>query len=128
MRLCALHRTRCLQVHSTHPRSKISLGGVHFHEAYVEPLRRSLIPPKLRFLTLTDWHHIPGPLTDLLQALVACPSVGLVYFMNLQLDVSHTGPPLSCAYYWGANVSFTGMSGDAIAEFNRLLDYPYLED
>ncbi|KAH9924536.1 uncharacterized protein B0H18DRAFT_1211793 [Fomitopsis serialis] len=96
---------------------ELSMGGVHFHEAYVEPLRRSLIPPKLRFLTLTDSHH----------ALVACPSVGLVHFMDLQLDVSYTGPPLPRAYYWGADVSFTGMSGDAVAEFNRLLDYPYLE-
>jgi len=103
------------------------MGGVPFHEAYAVPLRQSLMPPKLRFLTLTDSHHAPVPLIDLLQALVACPNVGLVHFMNLQLDVSYTGPPLPRAYYWGADVSFTGMSGDAIAEFNRLLDHPYLE-
>ncbi|KAH9924519.1 uncharacterized protein B0H18DRAFT_1011525 [Fomitopsis serialis] len=108
---------------------ELSMGGVHFLEAYLDALLRSPILPMLTHLFLTGYasHHRPIPLIDLLQCLVLCQHIEVVRFTSLQLDASHTDRSLLQSHDWGADAHFTDMSGDVIAEFHRLLYYPWGE-
>ncbi|KAH9924553.1 uncharacterized protein B0H18DRAFT_1175263 [Fomitopsis serialis] len=108
---------------------ELSMGGVHFRESYVVPYPQAPLPPKLRYLTLTDYdsQNIPFSVFDFVTALITCKNLFRLHLKNLRLDISDTGtssprqPPWN--YNFGFNLDFTDMSGDVIAELNRLLQY-----
>ncbi|TFY59220.1 hypothetical protein EVJ58_g5911 [Rhodofomes roseus] len=108
---------------------ELSIGGVHFREAYMEAFPRSSIPLQLRRLALTGYMspQVPFPLVDLLKALLTCKDLCALYLENIQLDVSvaNTPFPHSSAWKWHVEIiDFIDISGDVIEEFHRLLRYP----
>ncbi|TFY59219.1 hypothetical protein EVJ58_g5912 [Rhodofomes roseus] len=108
----------------------LSMGGVHYYGCYMNPTPQTQMFPNVKSLHLTDYalQHTPFPLVDLLRVL-AHSSVTALYLNNMQFDCSYSGPPilLSIDDSWEPNVTFTSMTGEVIAEYNRLLDYPHPE-
>ncbi|TFY58953.1 hypothetical protein EVJ58_g6094 [Rhodofomes roseus] len=114
---------------------QLSIGGVHFREAYVAPVPRPLFPPKLRWITITDYtsDQVPFPAVALLETLTVpdgcprrCTGNLRANLTNLQLDsYSDADPPRLN----GQNIDwyFTDMSGDVIAHLSSHLDYPSVE-
>ncbi|KAH9924077.1 uncharacterized protein B0H18DRAFT_955652 [Fomitopsis serialis] len=111
----------------------LSMGGVHFREAYVNHFPQATMPPKLETLAITDYdaRNAIFPLVDLLQCLVHCPDLCNLELDNLHLDCSYAGPaippPNGVMLTWQANVDFVDMDGDVIAEYGRLLRYPLVD-
>jgi len=112
----------------------LSMGGVHFREAYVDHFLQPTMLSKLMTLEITDCdsHNAIFPLVDLLKCLVRCPELCNLKFDNLHLDCSYAGPAIPppngmMILTWQAEVDFIDMGGDAIAEYGRLLYYPLVD-
>ncbi|KAH9922914.1 uncharacterized protein B0H18DRAFT_497192 [Fomitopsis serialis] len=110
---------------------ELSMGGLQFRESYVKPFPQYEMPPELCYASIVgydDSHHPPFPMIDLLACLTSCKKLHRVELANLRLDCSYTGPPIvPTVNDWDADVDFVDMPGDIIAEYNRLLDYPYVD-
>ncbi|KAH9829696.1 uncharacterized protein C8Q71DRAFT_851621 [Rhodofomes roseus] len=114
---------------STPVLERLRMGNVHFHESYVKLILQYRMPPKLSHLTILDYglRHTNFPLVDLLECITECKGMLRVKLANLRLDCSYSGPPLvRRGIVWCAFADFVDMRGDEIAEYNRLLSYPYV--
>ncbi|KZT67131.1 hypothetical protein DAEQUDRAFT_729562 [Daedalea quercina L-15889] len=110
----------------------LSLSGLHFRELYMKPSLYAPLPPKLSDLAVSEYpsHYPPFPLVEFLTCLTSHLDMGRLTLDNLRLNCSYDGEPirrLGKRGYWDADVHFVDMSGDVISEYNRLLDYPYVD-
>lgn len=112
----------------------LSMGGVHFRDAYVKPGWEPSILPALTFLTITGYRSCNGPFPfiDLLTCLAGI-SLVVLKLEDLQLDCSYTGPPLPRTHpvtrrNWEPLVKFVGMDAEALAHYPLLLDWIYSTD
>ncbi|TFY54130.1 hypothetical protein EVJ58_g9040 [Rhodofomes roseus] len=112
---------------------ELSMGGVHFREAYVAPVPRPLLPPELRYITITDYasDQVPFPVVDLLETLTDPDDCQRLYnrrvnLTNLQLDIYPDADPPRLNDR-GTDWYFTDMSGDVIAHYSSLLHHPFVE-
>ncbi|EPS99284.1 hypothetical protein FOMPIDRAFT_1017189 [Fomitopsis schrenkii] len=111
----------------------LSMGGVHFRDAYVMPRWEPLFLSSLTELTVADYQSCNGPFPfiDLLTCLTGIAKGGLVLKLeNLQLDCSYTGPQLPYRHpvtrtTWESWVHFIGMDVEALVHYPRLLDWVY---
>ena len=112
------------------------IGGSHFRELFVASHHRSPMPPLLRDAGIFNYgsQHPPFHIYDLLSCLARGNLRVLkdVALDNLQLDCSRlprAGPvvPHASGYGWYANVHFTDVPNNVIAEYNSLLGYPYAD-
>lgn len=114
---------------------ELAISGLHFRESYVQPLPYLPLPPAVRDLSISkyDARLPPFPMFDLLTCLAKFPSLRRLDLTDLHLDCAYAGPsvydldPARSRLDWYADVHFTDMHGDAIREFQRLLNYPYVE-
>ncbi|TFY53291.1 hypothetical protein EVJ58_g9530 [Rhodofomes roseus] len=105
-------------------------SGLHFRESYVKPFPRYPMPASLGEIKILGYgdHHPAFPLVDLLTCLVSCEELNDIELADLALDLSYTGPPVPRPnQLWGPHCSFVDLPGDAIAEYDRLLDYSFTE-
>ncbi|TFY58686.1 hypothetical protein EVJ58_g6271 [Rhodofomes roseus] len=106
------------------------MSGLHFRESYVKPFPRHAMPTWLNEVKILGYgaHHPAFPVVDLLRCLVSCEVLDDVELADLALDLSYTGPPvLPPASSWTPCVCLVGLPGNIIAEYHRLLDYPFAE-
>ena len=114
---------------------ELTISGAHFREAFVLPLPYLPMPPEVQSISISkyDARLPPFPMLSLLTCLAECSNLSRLDLTDLHLDCSYTGPsvldrdPGRSRSDWSADVHFTDMHGDAIREFQRLLDYPYVE-
>ena len=111
---------------------RLSMGGLHFRESYVELFPLTPLPPDLAELTLREYDTpLPSfPLVDLLRCIVPCTKLEQLTLANMQLTTSYDGPPLldpQAATLWNAHVHFFDMGGFVIASLSRLLSRPFFE-
>ncbi|TFY59224.1 hypothetical protein EVJ58_g5915 [Rhodofomes roseus] len=109
----------------------LSMSAVHFREWHVRSFPQRSLPPRLWWLSLTGYasNQAPWTVAELLNTLLTAKQLCVLYLNNVQLDCSHPDPPLARPkrYGWQVDVTFTDMSAEVIAEYNRLLSDPYVE-
>ncbi|EPT00305.1 hypothetical protein FOMPIDRAFT_1023879 [Fomitopsis schrenkii] len=115
--------------------ARLSMCGLHFRDAYLQPFPQVPMPEALNDITISHYgaHRAPLALVDLLRCLVSCRRLSHVGLASLTLDCSYTGPPVIPSP--GVRVSdvawdylhFTDMPCEVIGECNRLLARPYVE-
>ncbi|KAH9833388.1 uncharacterized protein C8Q71DRAFT_180763 [Rhodofomes roseus] len=105
---------------------QLSMGGVHFREAYVKRATHMPLPPKLTWLGVTGYNscNAPFPVHELLACITTrMDRLWRVHLDGLQLDCSTHPPAPFDSRRWEANTRFIDIPGDVIAEYHRLLQY-----
>ena len=114
---------------------RLSMGGVHFRDAYVKPGWKPMLLPFLTFLAIDDYRSCNGPFPfiDLLTCLTGISHGYMLKLENLQLDCSYTGPPLPHTHRvtsedWEPPIKFVGMDAEALVHYYLLLEWTWSTD
>ncbi|EPT00298.1 hypothetical protein FOMPIDRAFT_99999 [Fomitopsis schrenkii] len=110
----------------------LGMPGSYFRHSYVDPFPQTLMPPMLVYIALSKYgpQHPPLALGDMLRCMFSCEILSALSLDGLDLDCSHTGPPLvqieDEPFLRDGAMHLVAMDGKVIHELDRLLHYPYV--